>query len=66
VKNVLSAGGCRLQTRGRVVELGDPQLVHDPDRRLVPAVVRVFLGLLGVNDFLRLRPVATTPSDRRP
>ncbi|HEY7702507.1 MAG TPA: nitroreductase family deazaflavin-dependent oxidoreductase [Candidatus Limnocylindrales bacterium] len=66
VKNVLSAGGCRLQTRGRVVELGDPQLVHDPGRRLVPAVVRVFLGLLGVNDFLRLRPVATTPSDRRP
>lgn len=55
VKNVLAAGGCSLETRGRMVELRDPELVRDPSRRLVPRLVSVFLALLGVNDFLRLR-----------
>ena len=55
VKNVLAAEGCRLETRGRVLELRDPELVHDPSRHLVPLIVRVFLGVLDVNDFLRLR-----------
>ena len=54
VKNVLAAGGCRLQTLGRTVELQDPELIHDPKRRLMPLPVRFFLGLLGVDDFLRL------------
>ncbi len=56
VKNVLAAGGCRLETRGRVVELVDPELVHDPSRRMMPFPVRQFLGLLGVTDFLRMPP----------
>jgi deazaflavin-dependent oxidoreductase (nitroreductase family) len=56
VRNVLAAGGCRLETRGGMVDLRDPELVHDPRRRLVPFLVRIFLGLLDVNDFLRLRP----------
>jgi deazaflavin-dependent oxidoreductase (nitroreductase family) len=55
VKNVLAAGGCRLETRSGIVDLRDPELVHDPSRRLVPLLVRVFLGVLDVNDFLRLR-----------
>jgi deazaflavin-dependent oxidoreductase (nitroreductase family) len=55
VKNVLAAGGCRLKTRGRIVELRDPQLIHDPSRRLMPPFVRVALRLMGVNGFLRLR-----------
>lgn len=57
VRNVLAAEGCRLETRGRVLELRDPELVHDPSRHLVPLIVRVFLGVLDVNDFLRLRAV---------
>ena len=56
VKNVLAAGGCRLESRRGMVDLRDPELVHDPSRRLVPFLVRIFLGVLDVNDFLRLRP----------
>lgn len=55
VKNVLAAGGCRLETRSGMVDLREPELVHDPSRRLVPFLVRIFLGVLDVNDFLRLR-----------
>lgn len=59
VRNVLAAGGCQLETRGRKVALQDPILVHDPSRRLMPFPVRFFLGLMRVTDFLRMRP---TPS----
>jgi deazaflavin-dependent oxidoreductase (nitroreductase family) len=55
VKNVLAAGGCRLETRSGTIDLRDPELVHDPSRRLVPFLVRIFLGVLDVDDFLRLR-----------
>jgi hypothetical protein len=55
VQNVLAAGGCRLETRGRIVELRDPELIHDPSRALMPLPVRFFLGWLRVDDFLRLR-----------
>ena len=57
VRNVLAAGGCELEVRGRRVRLTDPELIHDPSRRLMPIPVRWFLGLLGVSDFLRLHPV---------
>ncbi len=56
VRNVRAAGGCRLETRGRTVELRDPELIHDPARRLMPQPVRFFLGLMRVEDFLRMRP----------
>jgi deazaflavin-dependent oxidoreductase (nitroreductase family) len=56
VRNVLAAGGCELVARGRTIELSDPELFLDPDRRLVPQPVRAFLGLMRVTEFLRLRP----------
>lgn len=59
VQNVLAAGGCSLETRGRMVELRDPELIRDPGRRLVPRLVGVFLAGLDVNDFLRLRVSST-------
>ena len=59
VKNVLAAGGCRLETRGRVVALRDPELIHDPSRRMMPFPVRQFLWLIGVTDFLRVRPTSS-------
>ena len=55
VRNVLAAGGCDMTTRGRRVRLVDPELIVDPDRRLVPQPVRAFLGLLRVTEFLRMR-----------
>lgn len=56
VRNVLAAGGCDAIIQRRQVHLTAPQLVHDPERKHVPAPVRQFLGLLGVDDFLTVRP----------
>jgi deazaflavin-dependent oxidoreductase (nitroreductase family) len=54
VRNVLAAGGCALETRGRTVRLTRPRLYHDERRRAVPAFVRV-VGRLGrVAHFLDL------------
>jgi len=52
VKNVLSAGGCRLRHRGRTVELVNPRLVHDPDLTGMPRFVRFVLTRIGVEEFL--------------
>jgi hypothetical protein len=57
VKNVLAADGCELQVTGRIVTLRDPVLFSDPTRHLMPRPVRLFLGLLRVTEFLRMRPV---------
>jgi deazaflavin-dependent oxidoreductase (nitroreductase family) len=54
VKNVLAAGGCDLETRGRRIHLTAPRIVHDPSRRAVPAPVRVPLAALGVEEFLMM------------
>jgi deazaflavin-dependent oxidoreductase (nitroreductase family) len=55
VRNVLAAGGCELETRGRRIALTAPELFHDEARRAVPPPVRAALRLLGVADFMRLR-----------
>ena len=54
VKNVLTAGGCQLETRGRVVRLVAPRLYHDERRRGIRPFERQVLRLLGVADFLTL------------
>lgn len=54
VRNVLAAGGCSLQTRGRVVELVEPRVVHDPARSWAPVPVRQILGLINAPDVLLL------------
>lgn len=64
VRNVTAAGGCELRVRGRQVRLAEPRIVHDDARRDVPRVVRPVLRLLGVADFLRLRPAADPPESR--
>lgn len=58
VRNVLARGGCRLATRGRIHQLTQPRLVHDPQQRAVPPPVRWLLGLAHVYDFLELVEVA--------
>jgi deazaflavin-dependent oxidoreductase (nitroreductase family) len=55
VRNVLAAGGCELQTRGRTVRLVAPRLYHDERRRGIRPVERQILRLLGVADFLSLK-----------
>ena len=54
VRNVLARGGCALETRGRTLRLTRPHLVHDEQRRAVPAPLRLVLGVGHVSDFLDL------------
>ena len=54
VRNVITAGGCELETRGKVLRLVEPRIVVDPRRRLVPAWVGLILGRVGVSHFLLL------------
>jgi deazaflavin-dependent oxidoreductase (nitroreductase family) len=54
VRNVLAAGGCTLETRGRTLRLTRPRLIHDEQRRAVPAPLRLISGLGNVSDFLDL------------
>lgn len=54
VKNVLAAGGCSVEVRGRRVRLAAPRIVHDADRRSAPPVVRQILAVLDVTEFLHL------------
>ena len=60
LKNVLAAGGCEIETRGRRVRCEAPEVFHDPTRQLIRPVERAALGLLDVSDFLRVRVVAAT------
>jgi len=54
VKNVLAAGGCQLETRGELLQLTAPVVVHDPTGCRFPLVVRIVLRLIDANDFLQL------------
>jgi hypothetical protein len=55
VKNILAAGECTVRTVGRDVHLVEPELFVDPARREMPWLVRPFLGLMRVTEFLRMR-----------
>ena len=54
VENVLAAGTCELETRGRHEHLTAPKIFHDESRSHVPRSVRPVLRSLGVADFMRL------------
>ena len=45
-KNVVAAGSCELQTRGRRVLLYDPKIVTDESKGWAPLPVRLILGLM--------------------
>lgn len=56
VRNVLAAGGCELQTRGRTIRLTSPRVYHDADRRGIRPFERQVLRVLNVADFLSATP----------
>ena len=66
VRNVLAAGGCVLESRGRSLRLTRPRLVHDERRRAVPAPLRVIGALGHVDDFLELTLADTTEDKQHP
>jgi gluconokinase len=63
-KNVMAAGECEVRTQGNTVRLRHPKIFTDPQRRSVPAPVRLVLAVINVSEFLSMRRAA--PRDRRP
>ena len=57
LKNLMAAGECDMRTRGRDIHLVEPELIFDPELRLLPPVVRVFGRLMRVTELLRMRAV---------
>jgi len=55
VKNVVAAGEVDLRTGGRDIRLVEPELFTDPKQRQVPALIRGFLRINRVTEFLRMR-----------
>ena len=54
VKNVLAAGGCELQTRGKKYQLSAPNVMRDPTRRRFPIPVRLVLRIVGADEYMEL------------
>ena len=54
VKNVLAAGSCELQSKGRRVRLTDPRIETDQDKSWAPLPVRLILNLTNVPQYMRL------------
>jgi deazaflavin-dependent oxidoreductase (nitroreductase family) len=54
VRNVIAAGGCKIETRGVQYHLSSPAILHDPTRRRFPVPVRIVLRLIGADDFMQL------------
>jgi deazaflavin-dependent oxidoreductase (nitroreductase family) len=61
VRNVIAAGGCQLVTGGRTIRLIEPVVFTDPTRSAMPFPVRLFLGLLRVTEFMRMRIAPPLP-----
>jgi deazaflavin-dependent oxidoreductase (nitroreductase family) len=61
VRNVLAPGSCSLETRGRMVELVEPELISDPELRPAPPIVRfVERRIAGATQYLRMRAASPT------
>jgi deazaflavin-dependent oxidoreductase (nitroreductase family) len=64
VKNVIAAGSCSLETRGRVVKLVEPELITDPELRPAPPHVRfIERRIAGATQYLRMRAASSTRPD---
>jgi deazaflavin-dependent oxidoreductase (nitroreductase family) len=61
LKNVLSAGGCEMRTRGSDLRMVEPEVIVDPELRLLPLVVRIVCRFDRVTHILRMRALETNP-----
>ena len=55
VKNIFAAGSVEMRTRGRDIHLVEPELIVDPELRLMPLPLRIAGKLNRVTEFLRMR-----------
>jgi len=56
-RNVLAAGGCEIEKRGRTSQLDHPELFVDASGRVVPRPVRIIFRVLRVREYLAMTPV---------
>ena len=63
VRNVMAAGGCEIETRGRTIPLRNPELFTDESRKGIPVPARWILGVLDVNQFVTLTASSTMDSE---
>jgi deazaflavin-dependent oxidoreductase (nitroreductase family) len=61
VKNVLAAGSCELETRGRRVRLIDPHINTDRRKVWAPLPVRLILDLIDAPQYMRLSLERASP-----
>jgi deazaflavin-dependent oxidoreductase (nitroreductase family) len=61
VRNVMTANGCEIETRGDTVRLRDPRIVTDPEASMVPRSIRPLLKAIGVTEFMELDPAVGGP-----
>ena len=54
MKNVLAAGSCELQTKGRRVLLSDPRIDTDEGKSWAPLPVRFILDRIDAPEYMRL------------
>jgi deazaflavin-dependent oxidoreductase (nitroreductase family) len=66
VKNVLAAGSCELQTRGRRVRLISPRIETDKSKSWAPLPVRLILGLINAPQYMRLSLERAGPGSTAP
>lgn len=55
VRNVMAAGGCEIERRGRRIALTAPRILSDPRRGWAPPIVRQVLGVIGATQYMHLR-----------
>jgi deazaflavin-dependent oxidoreductase (nitroreductase family) len=61
VKNVLAAGSCELQTRGRRVRLFDPYIVTDESKSWASLPMRLILNCIDAPQYMRLSVAHRNP-----
>jgi deazaflavin-dependent oxidoreductase (nitroreductase family) len=59
VLNLIAEGGGELETRGRILRISQPRLIHDERRSIMPLLIRPMLAILNVSDFLEVNLPAT-------
>lgn len=55
LKNILAAGTCEMRTRGHDIRLVEPEIIVDPELRLMPLPVRIIGRFNRVTELLRMR-----------
>lgn len=61
VRNVIEAGGCDIETRGRRLRLTNPHVEIDREKPWAPGLIRVGLRWLDVHEVLRLTKAPERP-----